>query len=182
MTFANMLTQALFFLCCLCQCQTGLNHTPTTQPMLQLKVVFKTAPIYLNRPLQTEITLTNAGDSTILVNKRMEMGYAISISRELYVEMVNEENGQSNTHSLAKINRDDPAPTDYVFLKAGESITKSMDLFQFYQPKEPGKYKITVYYQADEKLKNRLESVWQGILSSEPVSIEVLPGKIFEKF
>ena len=180
MAIFNHRAQVLFFLLCFCQCTSNIDDTNTDQSMLQLKVEFQTTPIYLNRPLHTEVTLINFGDSSILVNKRMEVGYEKSISRELFAEMINEKNEEEKTYSPAKINRDDPTSADYVILEKGESTTKAFDLFQYYHPRKPGSYKITFYYQADENLKNRPANVWPGILESEPITIEVLLGKLQE--
>lgn len=146
--------------------------------MLELTANFQSGPAYLNQPLWVTITLKNAGDSPLLINTRFAMGYKISISRELYAELVDETALQNAVYSPVKINRDDPVTTDYSLLQSGKSITKKIDLFHYYHPRKPGKYSITIFYQADEALKNRPAAVCKGTISTNPVSIEVLEGKL----
>jgi hypothetical protein len=146
--------------------------------MLQLTVDFQTGPIYLNKPLWVTVTLKNIGQVPVLINKRLEMGYRKSISRELYAEMENMGTPKKPAYSPAKINRDDPAAEDYSSLQAGESITKKIDFFQYYHAKKPGKHKVQFFYQGNEARKNRPVDVYKPIIASEIVFIDVLPGKM----
>jgi hypothetical protein len=146
--------------------------------MLQIKVNSPQNHAYLNQPFNLEITITNGGDSAILINKRMVFGYEKSISRELFADMVDVNDPKRKTYSPAKINRDDPVAEDYGYLQSGESITRKFDFFQYYHPKNQGTYKITIYYQADESLLNCPQNILKGIVASEPITIEILPGKI----
>lgn len=146
--------------------------------MLELTANFQSESAYLNQPLWVAITLKNAGDSPLLINTRFAMGYKISISRELYAELVDETDPQNTVYSTVKINRDDPDTTDYFLLQSGKSITKKIDLFHYYHPRKPGKYSITIFYQADEALKNTPTKVYKGTISTNPVSLEILEGKL----
>lgn len=146
--------------------------------MLELTANFHSGPAYLNQPLWVTITLKNAGDSPLLINTRFAMGYKISISRELFAELVDETAPQNAVYSPVKINRDDPGNTDYSLLQSGKFITKKIDLFHYYHPRKPGKYSITIFYQADEALKNRPAAVCKGTISTNPISIEILEGKL----
>lgn len=146
--------------------------------MLELTANFQSGSAYLNQPLWVAITLKNAGDSPLLINTRFAMGYKISISRELYAELVDEIDSQNTVYSTVKINRDDPDTTDYSLLQSGKSITKKIDLFHYYHPRKPGKYSITIFYQADEALKNTPAAVYKGTISINPVSLEILEGKL----
>lgn len=146
--------------------------------MLELTANFQSGSAYLNQPLWVAITLKNAGDSPLLINTRFAMGYKISISRELYAELVDEIDSQNTVYSTVKINRDDPDTTDYSLLQSGKSITKKIDLFHYYHPRKPGKYSITIFYQADEALKNTPAAVYKGTISTNPVSLEILEGKL----
>lgn len=146
--------------------------------MLELTANFQSESAYLNQPLWVAITLKNAGDSPLLINTRFAMGYKIGISRELYAELVDEIDSQNTVYSTVKINRDDPDTTDYSLLQSGKSITKKIDLFHYYHPRKPGKYSITIFYQADEALKNTPAAVYKGTISTNPVSLEILEGKL----
>lgn len=146
--------------------------------MLELTANFQSVSAYLNQPLWVAITLKNAGDSPLLINTRFAMGYKISISRELYAELVDEIDSQNTVYSTVKINRDDPDTTDYSLLQSGKSITKKIDIFHYYHPRKPGKYSITIFYQADEALKNTPAAVYKGTISTNPVSLEILEGKL----
>lgn len=146
--------------------------------MLELTVNFQSGPAYLNQPFWVEITLKNAGESPLLINTRFAMGYKISISRELYAELIDESAPQNAVYSPVKINRDDPDATDYSLLQSGKSITKKIDLFHYYHPRKPGKYSITIFYQADEALKNTPAAVCRGTISTNPISIKILEGEL----
>jgi hypothetical protein len=146
--------------------------------MLELTANFQSGPAYLNQPFWVEITLKNAGDSPLLINTRFAMGYKTSISRELYAELVDKTAPQNAVYSPVKINRDDPGVTDYSLLKSGKLITKKIDLFHYYHPRNPGKYRITIFYQADEVCKNKPTEVYKGTISTNPISIEILEGKL----
>lgn len=146
--------------------------------MLELTANFQSETAYLNQPFWIEITLKNLGESSVLINTRFALGYKISISRELYAELVDETAPQNAVYSPVKINRDDPCSNDYSLLQSGKSVTKKIDFFHYYHPRKPGKYKITIFYQADEALKNRPEAVFKGTISTNPISIEVLEGKL----
>jgi hypothetical protein len=146
--------------------------------MLELTANFQSESAYLNQPFGVEITLKNAGDSPLLINTRFAMGYKISISRELYADMIDESAPQIAAYSPVKINRDDPGATDYSLLQSGKSITKKIDLFHYYHPRKPGKYSITIFYQADEALKNTPAAVYKGTISTNPISIEILEGEL----
>lgn len=146
--------------------------------MLELTANFQSEPAYLNQPLWVAITLKNAGDSPLLINKRFAMGYKISISRELYAELVDEATPQIAAYSPVKINRDDPGATDFFLLQSGKSITKKIDLFHYYHPRNPGRYSITIFYQADEARKNRPPEVYKGTISTNPIIIEILEGTL----
>lgn len=146
--------------------------------MLELTANFQSGPAYLNQPLWVEITLKNTGGTPVLINTRFEMGYKISISRELYADMVDEAAPQIAAYSPVKINRDDPVVTDYSLLQSGKSISKKIDLFHYYHPRKPGRYRITLFYQADEALKNRPPEVYKGTISTNPITIQILAGKL----
>lgn len=146
--------------------------------MLEITANFKSDPVYLNQPFWVEITLKNAGESPLLINSRFAMGYKISISRELYANMVDETAPQTAVYSPVKINRDDPGATDYSLLQSGKSFTKKIDLFHYYHPRNPGRYSITIFYQADEARNNKPPEVYKGTISTNPISIEILEGKL----
>jgi hypothetical protein len=160
--------------------RSRLNNTNIKKKkMLQLTAKFPSGAAYLNQPLWVEVTLKNTGDSPLLINSRFAMGYKLSISRELYAELVDETAPHDAVYSSVKINRDDPAASDYSLLQSGKSITKKIDFFHYYHPRKPGKYSIKIFYQADEALKNRPDGVYKGTISTDPASIEILIGKLF---
>ncbi len=173
-----MITRLIIALVFLCNCKTDSKNKNKTENMLELTANFQSTPAYLNQPLWVEITLKNTGNSPLLINTRFAMGYKISVSRELYAELVDETISQNTVYSPVKINRDDPGATDYSLLQSGKSITKKIDLFHYYHPRNPGKYSITIFYQADESLKNRPAAVYKGTISTNPISIEILAGKL----
>jgi hypothetical protein len=159
-------------------CSTPVDKSDKHKNMLQLNVIPQQDSAYLNHPLYLDLLLTNAGDSAVIINKRMEVGYKNSISRELYADVEDLDNPQYMAYSPVKINRNDPQANDFAMLKPGESLSRTIDFFHYYHPKKPGNYKITIYYQADEALINRPENIWKGIVVAKPFTIEILQGKI----
>jgi hypothetical protein len=119
------------------------------------------------------VRLRNVGDEAVLVNRRLEPGYRDSLSRELFVDVL-DENGEPAPTAELDYTRPWPSPSDYVELAPGEEIASSLDLFRWYRPQQPGRYRIVVHYQADEPSASSPENVVRGVVSSDELELDVV--------
>lgn len=141
---------------------------------LDVEVRLPSEPIYLGRPCLIEVVVVNKGVDPVLVNKRLSIGYKDSLSRELYLAFHDPESGAPAPTMVVDYQRDFSEPSDYGYLTPGDSIARSFDLFEWYQPQEPGVYRLIVYYQADEPLASTPPQILKGVYSSKPADLRVL--------
>lgn len=144
------------------------------QTSISLTAKLLTQEIRSGSPVLIRVILKNISDSAIVVNKRMAVGYKNSLSRELYADLRMENDDQIAPYYESDINRDFSPESDYVVLKPDEILSETIDIMQFYVLKGPGKYLLTLYYQADEELASVPENLIKGEFSSNTVSFEVL--------
>jgi hypothetical protein len=136
---------------------------------LQLNLQLPISPIKPGKACMVTVTLTNRGEKSAKVNRRMAVGTRMNVSRELFADVY--ELPSKNSARLERINyeRKFASPEDYIVLQPGEAITTSFDLFKWVMPEKPGKYRIVMNYQADERLAKAPDDVVRGIYASEPV-------------
>ncbi|MFC4635121.1 hypothetical protein ACFO3O_14470 [Dokdonia ponticola] len=141
---------------------------------LTLKIHLQDSMVYFNKPFQVKVTLENTSKDTLMVNKRLSVGYENSISRELYFNIID-----ANTKEVIGIPTEsyDRPPTyfnEYGVLKPKESISTTFDLSEWQEihlPKGKHQLEIVAFYQADEDyFDKRPENVVQGLFQSEPVT------------
>jgi hypothetical protein len=125
-----------------------------------------------SEPLPLDVRLRNASDEPVVVNRRLEPGYRDSLSRELYVDVLDEDGEPAPTAEL-DYTRPWPSPADYVELGPGEELAASFDLFHWHRPLEPGRYRLVVHYEAAEPGASPPENVARGVVSSEELELEV---------
>ena len=136
-------------------------------PDLHLVLDLPAGPLRRSTGAVLTVRLTNRGSAPVLINRRMSPGYADSISREIYFDL--------DTHyGRRKYDRDLPSPSDYGPLEAGETVSAAIDLLAWYRNTEPGTYRLTCHYQADEPLADPPDGVAHGVVSSEPVNVTVV--------
>jgi hypothetical protein len=141
---------------------------------LSLEVVhIATMPAVLNLVCIVKVTLTNNDSVAQIVNRRMAVGYRDTLARELFGDLTNIASGLPANISVVDYDRNFSSPSDYISLPPGQSIERSFDLFEWYAPTKPGTYRLTMHYQADEKLARAPQNVVKGIYTSEPVTLEV---------
>ena len=129
-------------------------------------------PVARSGPAQLSVNVTNVSGSPVLVNRRLAPGYRDSSSRELWAE-VRDEAGAPALVSTVDYERDLPAADDYGELAPGESIAGGFDLFHYARPQRPGRYTVTVVYQADEPLADPPPGVVAGEHAADPLTLEV---------
>ena len=125
-----------------------------------------------SEPLPVEVRLRNISDEPLVVNRRLEPGYRDSLSRELYFDLLGE-NGEPAPVSELDYTRQWPVPEDYVELAPGEDISASFDLFHWYRPQRPGRYRLVVHYEAAEPGASPPHDVARGVVSSDELELDV---------
>ena len=169
----------LTFLCCNQRSKSEKKklEMKNESPVL-LTAKLLTSEIHTGNPILIEVVLENISDSSVVINKRMSVGYKSSISRELFADLRYEGDDQDVPYYESDINRDFSKASDYIAIKPGKSLSETIDLMEFYTPKGPGKYVLTIYYQADEKMAILPENVLKNVYGSNAISFEVRSGMI----
>jgi hypothetical protein len=144
---------------------------------LALNIRVLSDSVYLSHPLLIEAVLINNGDKAVLLNSRMAVGYENMPSRELYVKIVHDESNEVASYREVDINRDFSPPQDFRQLAPADSLKIIFDLFEFYQLTKPGKYRLTVYYQASEPLAHKPDGLYPGTVSGNALELNVLSGE-----
>ncbi|MDR8390603.1 hypothetical protein NC796_05600 [Aliifodinibius sp. S!AR15-10] len=134
--------------------------------------------VSLKKPLEVEISLKNSGDDRVLVNTRMAVGYEDSISRELYLELERVDQPEKLDYIEYDINRDFSPSSDYRWLQPGETITTSFDLLNYYHLTQPGTYRLSAFYQANEDLADTPEDIYPFTVKSEPVVVDIVTHQV----
>lgn len=140
---------------------------------LKVKAVLAEASVASGAPCVMTVQVSNDASETVLVNSRMAVGYADSLSRELFVEMIDVATGVPP--KMVEIDYERPfSPTvDFVPLLPGETVSARFDLFDWYAPLSKGRFRIVVHYQADEPLAKAPDGVAKGVYSSDPLELIV---------
>jgi hypothetical protein len=130
------------------------------------------APVARSAPAPVSVTVTNVSDAPVLVNRRLAPGYRDAISRELWAD-VRDESGAPAAVATIDYERALPMPDDFGELAPQESMAGEFDLFHYSRPQRPGRYAVTIVYQADEPLADPPPGTVTGEHASEPIAIEV---------
>jgi hypothetical protein len=139
----------------------------------RLRVVASLAgPVARSGPAPVTVTVTNVSDAPVLVNRRLAPGYRDSTSRELWAD-VRDESGAPAPVATIDYERDLPAPEDYAELAPQESMSGEFDLFHYARPQRPGRYEVTVVYQADEAVARPPDGVLAGEHAADPIAVDV---------
>jgi hypothetical protein len=129
-------------------------------------------PAARSGPAPVTVTVTNVSDAPVLVNRRLAPGYRDSTSRELWAD-VRDEQGAEAAVATIEYERDFPAPEDYAELAPGESVAGGFDLFRYARPRWPGRYAVTITYQADEPVASPPPGVVAGEHPADPIVVDV---------
>ena len=135
-------------------------------PDLQLYLDLPAGPLRRSEGAVVTVRLRNLGSGPVLVNQRMSPGYSDSISREIYFDL-------DTSFGRRKYDRDLPSPSDYGLLQAGATISTTFDLLAWYRNIEPGDYRLTCHYQADEPAADPPEAIVRGVVTSETFDVTV---------
>jgi hypothetical protein len=123
-------------------------------------------------PAPVTVTVTNVSDGPVLVNRRLAPGYRDATSRELWADVRDEDGAEAEVATI-EYERDLPGRDDYGELAPGESVAGEFDLFHYARPRWPGRYNVTISYQADEPVANPPAGVVAGEHAAEPIVVDV---------
>ena len=137
-----------------------------SEPDLRLDLDLPPGPLHRSVGADVTVRLMNLGSGPVLVNQRMSPGYSDSISREIYFDL-------DAAYGRRKYDRDLPGPADYGLLRPGETISTTIDLLAWYRNIEPGTYRLTCNYQADEPAADPPEAIVRGVVSSPTHEVTV---------
>ena len=140
---------------------------------LRVEARIQTDPVRRSEPCRVKVELTNPQASPVLVNGRLGVGYRNSLDRELFAEVYRRGEGQVISRESLLYQRDPSDANDYVWLKPGEAISTSFDLFEWYELPGPGEYELVVSYQGDESPDGDPEGLLPGVHSSGRVLFTV---------
>ncbi|MEM9324166.1 MAG: hypothetical protein AAGA85_00860 [Bacteroidota bacterium] len=159
-------------------CRPRTQQELTQKEMLRLEILPFKEPLPLRRPVTVTVRLTNASEERQLINGRMAVGYANSLSRELYCVIQQMKTPLDLSSTELDINRDFSPASDYQWLAPGQSLKASFDLLEYYHVTVPGDYSLQVFYQADEALANTPADIVRGTIESEDTPISLIADKI----
>jgi hypothetical protein len=123
-------------------------------------------------PAPVTVTVANVSDAPVLVNRRLAPGYRDASSREVWAD-VRDADGAPADVATIDYERDLPGPGDFGELAPGESMTTEFDVFHYARPQRPGRYSITVVYQADEALAQPPPGTVAGEHAAPPIDVDV---------
>ena len=123
-------------------------------------------------PAPVSVTVTNVSDAPVLVNRRLAPGYRDAISRERWAD-VSDESGAPAALATIDYERALPTRDDFGELAPQDSVTGEFDLFHYARPQQPGRYTVTIVYQADEALADPPAGTVAGEHASVPIAIDV---------
>jgi hypothetical protein len=148
---------------------------------LDIIVQLPSEPIYRGAPCPIEITIVNQTVEPVMINRRLAIGYSNCLARELYIELRDAKTGSDVSIMEVDYQRDFSPSSDYGYLAPGEKVSITFDLFEWYEPVNPGTYVLVVHYQADEPLAEPPLEILRGVHSSKPMELSIMPGKADQK-
>ena len=128
-------------------------------------------------PCIVNVRITNISGDSILVNRRLEVGYRDSFNRELFVEVYNKGTNEIVSEPAQLYQRNPVMLQDYGYLEPEGEIAGSFDLCEWYYFPLPlaGDFEMVVYYQADESHSRELPvGILRGIYSSEKIPFKII--------
>lgn len=143
--------------------------------ILQIDIKILSQPVRLSSPCMVEVRLTNKGPQSVVLNKRLSVGYKNSLSRELFLELFKKGTNVVVSKEGLLYERPFSSPEDYVPVEPEQSIATTFNPFEWYSLPSPGEYELVVYYQADENLAYKPVDLLLGTYSSERIALTIIP-------
>jgi hypothetical protein len=119
-----------------------------------------------------EVTLTNRGDSPVVLNSRLGMGYPEFADRDLYCEIRTGQQPYLGYQAfMMDYHRKELGEQFFRRIEPGESLRKTFDLQEWYRLVQPGDYVVWMVYDP-ERYAPHPEAV-AGPIPSQAVTITV---------
>ena len=143
---------------------------------LELKLLLSESTATPGMTIQADVQLTNRGDSTMIVNTRLGMGYPESDDRELYCQIQLQSGEDYLGYQAFQVDYQRKALDRESFraLKPGDTIRATFDLQFWYRLTQPGEYQIRVVYEPEPFPAE--PELALGPVSSPPVAFTVQPA------
>lgn len=116
---------------------------------------------------EVTVEIKNVSNTSIVVNKRLSVGYKHSLSREIYVIICRPESEKVVGIQKVLYERVFSQPEDYIQLFPDQQIVAKFNLFDWYEVPEAGKYLLWICYQADENLAFKPKGICEGVFCSK---------------
>jgi len=140
-------------------------------PMKDLEIWLQAEEAYHSRkPIKVTVMVSNRSTDPLLVNKRMLFNFE-GLEGELFFD-VQDPRGEAMSFQLLITPRE-PRNDEFVVLKPGHAIQRTVDLKELHKIKRKGTYKVRVTYR--NVYERSLDSMraWMGSVSSDPLTLVV---------
>lgn len=121
-------------------------------------------------PVVVTLIVTNLFDKPLLMNRRMLVNHP-RLQGEVSFHIVGPDGKRCELTRL--VTPMDLREDDFITLKRGMSIQRSVDLADLYRLGKKGIYKVIAVYHNDIDQANRNLLVWKGVATSAPVEINL---------
>lgn len=116
---------------------------------LELEAASGESTFALGAPIHLDVTLRNAGPSSVWVNRRMGVGYEDSLERELFFSVYATDGTVLPVPDevRADVHRLPPQVDDFELLSPGASVSTVVDVAMWQPLRETGRYRIVFTYE-----------------------------------
>lgn len=124
-----------------------------------------------NDPIPTTITVTNAGDTPLTLNRRLLVAYEAIVDRDVYFEITRDGQPYVGTDDYHRsVSAKDLDASFYRRVAPGESLTRRIDLHDYYHF-APGTYRLRAVYAPQPS--DAGKEAWSGTARSNEVALDV---------
>jgi hypothetical protein len=129
--------------------------------------------ILQGQPCEIKVEIKNISAASVLINKRLSIGYQNSLSRELFIIICKKNTSKNIGLQKVLYNRNFSSESDFVWLLPQQQTSTHFNLFDWYDIPSAGTYTIRVCYQTDEELAYKPEGLLKGEFCSEEKTLTV---------
>jgi hypothetical protein len=162
---------------CACEPHAGSSPPPKENVMsertgpLAVGLAIASAKVGRDDAIPATLTITNASDAPLVLNRRLLVAYESIVDRDVYFEVTRDGQPYAGTDeyrrsSVAK----ELDASFYRSVGPGEALTKQVDLHGYYRF-PPGSYRIRAVYAPQKSDADR--DAWSGSARSNEVTLDV---------
>lgn len=126
------------------------------------------------QPCEIKVDIKNISGSSVLVNKRLSVGYQHSLSREIYIIIYKKDTAINMGLQKVLYERNFSPDSDFVWLLPKQKTSTHFNLFNWHEMLPAGIYTVRVCYQADEELAYQPDGLCKGVFCSEEKILTVI--------